>query len=74
MYTHVYLLKIVETYVYFFYVKVVINVRKKIEINTKDITFDRGYDEFIFNCRTRNLRPATIQFYDNSVRTIYKFI
>lgn len=48
--------------------------RKMIEVNAKDITFDRGYDEFIFYCRTRNLRPATIQFYDNSVRTIYKFI
>ena len=48
--------------------------RKKIEISTKDMTFDRGYDEFIFNCRARNLRPATIQFYDNSIRSIYKFI
>lgn len=48
--------------------------RKIIEVSTKDITFDRGYDEFIFNCRARNLRPATIQFYDNSIRSIYKFI
>jgi integrase/recombinase XerD len=45
-----------------------------IEINTESITFDRGYDEFIFYCRTRNFRPATIQFYDNTIRTIYKFI
>jgi len=49
-------------------------MRKKIEINTKNITFDIGYDEFIFNCRSRNLRPATIQFYDNSIRSVYKFI
>jgi integrase/recombinase XerD len=48
--------------------------RKMIEINTNSITFDRGYDEFIFNCRARNLRPATIRFYDNSIRSIYKFI
>lgn len=48
--------------------------RKMIEVSTKNITFDRGYDEFIFNCRARNLRPATIQFYDNSIRSIYKFI
>ncbi|NRY60842.1 tyrosine-type recombinase/integrase [Clostridium beijerinckii] len=48
--------------------------RKMIEVSTKGITFDRGYDEFIFNCRARNLRPATIQFYDNSMRSIYKFI
>lgn len=45
-----------------------------IEINSKNITFDRGYDEFIFTCRARNLKPATIQFYDNSMRSIYKFI
>lgn len=42
-------------------------MKKKIEINIKNITFDRGYDEFIFNCRTRNLRPATIEFYDNTL-------
>ena len=36
--------------------------------------FDRGYDEFIFYCTARNLRPETIQFYDNSIRSIYKFI
>lgn len=49
-------------------------MRKKIEVNANNITFDRGYDEFIFYCRTRNLRPATIQFYDNTIRSIYKFI
>lgn len=48
--------------------------RKIIEVSTKGITFDRGYDEFIFNCRAKNLRPATIQFYDNSIKSIYKFI
>ena len=48
--------------------------RKMIEVSTKDISFDRGFDEFIFNCRARNLRPATIQFYENSIRSIYKFI
>lgn len=48
--------------------------RKMIEVSTKDMTFDRGFDEFIFNCRARNLRPATIQFYENSIRSIYKFV
>lgn len=71
---HDYLRKISESCI-FFYVKVVdILKRKMIEVSTKNITFDRGYDEFIFNCRARNLRPATIQFYDNSIRSIYKFI
>lgn len=49
-------------------------MRKKIEINTKEMTFDRGYDEFIFNCQARNFRPATIEFYNNSMKSIYKFI
>ncbi|MFT8348693.1 tyrosine-type recombinase/integrase [Clostridium saccharoperbutylacetonicum] len=48
--------------------------RKMIEINQDSITLDRGYDEFIFYCRARNYRPATIQFYDNLMRTVYKFI
>lgn len=49
-------------------------MRKRIELNTNNMTFDRGYDEFIFNCKARNLRPATIKFYDNSMMSIYKFI
>jgi len=47
---------------------------QKIEINKKEITLDRGYDEFINYCKVRNLRPMTINFYDNTMRTIYKFI
>lgn len=38
------------------------------------ITFDEGYDQFIYYCKSRNLRKQTIIFYDNSMRTIYKFI
>lgn len=49
-------------------------MRKKIGINTSEMTFDRGCDEFIFNCTARNLRPATVKFYENSLLTIYKFI
>lgn len=50
-------------------------MRKKIEIvNTNDKTLDQGYDEFINYCKARNLRPATIKFYDNSMLSIYKFI
>ena len=46
---------------------------KKIEM-TKKATLDQGYDEFIFNCKARNLREYTIKFYDKTIRTIYKFI
>lgn len=46
---------------------------KKIEM-TKKTTLDQGYDEFILNCKARNLREYTIKFYDNTIRTIYKFI
>ena len=48
--------------------------RKKIEINTNDMTLDRGYDEFIMHCRARNLREGTIKSYDGRIKTIYKFI
>lgn len=51
-------------------------MRKQIEmkkrVNSK--TFDQGYDEFILNCKSRNLRPATIKHYDDCMKTIYKFI
>lgn len=46
---------------------------KKIEM-TKKATLDEGYDEFIFNCRSRNLREYTIKFYDNNMLNVYKFI
>ena len=46
----------------------------RIEINTKEITFDKGYDEFVINCKVRNLRETTIKSYDGRIKTIYKFI
>ena len=48
--------------------------KKLIEMNTDDITFDKGYDEFILYCKSRNLRPATIEHYNGSIQAIYKFI
>lgn len=44
---------------------------KKTNNNKK---FDQGYDEFILNCRVRNLSPETIKHYDSTMMTIYKFI
>ncbi len=48
--------------------------RKMIEMNTDNITFDRGCDEFILHCRAKNLREETIKSYDGRLKTIYKFI
>ena len=41
-----------------------VKVMKKIEM-TKKATLDQGYDEFIFNCKARNLREYTIKFYQD---------
>ncbi|MBU3176660.1 tyrosine-type recombinase/integrase [Clostridium estertheticum] len=52
-------------------------MRKKIDMKKKIgcKTFDEGYDEFILNCKVRNLRPTTIKHYDDIVNHIwYKFI
>lgn len=38
------------------------------------LTFSEAYESFKLNCITRNLRDATIQHYDDTLRTIYKFI
>jgi integrase/recombinase XerD len=42
--------------------------------NNPRITFDEGYDQFIKYCKVRNLRPATIKHYDNTMLSVYKFI
>lgn len=48
--------------------------RKMIEINTNEITLDRGFDEFILHCKGKNLRANTIKCYEDRMKTIYKFI
>ena len=46
-------------------------MRKRITIQKNDsITFERGFEEFILNCKARNLRDATIKHYNES----YKYI
>lgn len=47
---------------------------KKIEMTNKRATLDEGYDEFILDCKSRNLREYTIRFYDNNMLNVYKFI
>lgn len=50
--------------------------RKKIEMfDGSNKFFDQGYDEFIRYCKARNLRPATIKHYDNTVNySFYHFL
>lgn len=48
--------------------------KKLVKFELENITFDTGYDEFIMYCKSRNLRPATIEHYDNTINIIYKFI
>jgi integrase/recombinase XerD len=49
--------------------------RKKIELKStcEAKRFDEGYDEFILNCKVRNLRPTTIKYYDDMVHIWYLF-
>lgn len=46
----------------------------KLQKQIKDKTFQEGYNEFIIYCKSRNLRPATIHHYDNSIRIFQTFI
>lgn len=51
-------------------------MRTKINLSKKenDVTLDKGYDEFILYCKSKNLRPATIKHYDASMSIVYKSI
>lgn len=50
-----------------------ISMNNNNNLNTK-ITLDEGYDQFIKYCKVRNLRPATIEHYDGTMKSVYKFI
>lgn len=50
-------------------------MKKKLTMKrSKDITFKEGFDEYMDNCKARNLRQGTINHYNDSIKTIYKFI
>lgn len=47
---------------------------KKLRINYEnDKTFKEGFEEFILNCRSRNLREGTIKHYNESYKQIVKY-
>ncbi|MDR3597844.1 site-specific integrase [Clostridium sp.] len=48
---------------------------KKLKIKQEDdITFEQGFEEFIDNCNARNLRPATLNHYRESFKSITRFV
>jgi integrase/recombinase XerD len=50
--------------------------KERIELNKikQDKTFQKGFEEFIIYCKSRNLRETTIRHYKNMMRhVIYKF-
>lgn len=40
----------------------------------KEKTFSDGFQEYILDCKSRNLRDGTIHHYQESVKQIYKRI
>ena len=48
---------------------------KKLRLSTlKDKTFREGFEEFIFNCKARGLREATIHHYKESYAQIIRYM
>lgn len=48
---------------------------KKLKLSTlKDKTFREGFEEFIFNCKARGLREATIHHYKESYAQIIRYM
>ena len=49
-------------------------MRKRITIQRNTITFQDGFNEYIYNCKARNLREGTIKHYQESMKSISRFI
>lgn len=48
---------------------------KKMQMNIEnDITFSQGCDEYILDCKARNLRNGTLRHYNDSTKQIMKYI
>lgn len=48
---------------------------KKITMNINNgITFAEGCEEYILNCKARNLRDGTIKHYRDSIKRILKYL
>jgi len=48
---------------------------KRMKLNYKnDKTFEDGFEEFILNCKAKNLRDGTINHYEDAYRQIIKYL
>lgn len=41
---------------------------------SNDVTFEQGVEQYLDNCRARNLREGTIRHYSQSVKQLYKHV
>lgn len=46
-------------------------MKKQVE---NDVTFEEGCDQYLMNCRARNLREGTIKHYKESMQQLFKHI
>ena len=50
-------------------------MKRKLKIKQEnDITFEQSFEEFSDSCNSRNLRPATLNHYKESFKSICRFI
>ncbi|WP_017416028.1 tyrosine-type recombinase/integrase [Clostridium tunisiense] len=48
---------------------------RKLKIKSNNnLTFKEGFEEFLDSCKARNLRPATIKHYEESYKSIIRFV
>lgn len=47
---------------------------KRLTMKDNLITFEDGFEEFLYYCKARNLRQGTLNHYKDSIKTIFKFI
>ena len=53
---------------------IIFMAKKVIKMNQKNKTFAEAFEDFIFNCKSRNLREDTILHYRKSYRIFVKYI
>lgn len=53
---------------------IIFMAKKVMKMNQKNKTFAEAFEDFIFNCKSRNLREDTILHYRKSYRIFIKYI
>ena len=48
------------------------DVKKMKMITSTKKTFEEGYEEYVLDMKSRNLRDGTIRHYDQAIKQIYK--